>query len=116
MQDNNGIAANEGTALRELSLDEAEMVGGGFGFGGIIHAVEHVGMVVGSGAAGFVGGTLARGAGKAGKWIVKRVKDDFKAPEGPGPDDGGFFDDFPPIEWPEAAHEPWAWSYLGHGH
>jgi hypothetical protein len=34
MQDNNGIATNEGTALHELSLDEAEMVGGGFGFGG----------------------------------------------------------------------------------
>jgi hypothetical protein len=98
MHNMDGIATNEGTALRELSLDEAEMVGGGFGLGGIIHGIEHVSTVIASGAAGFVGGTLARGAGKAAKWTVKRLKDDFKAPKGPGPDDGGFFDDFPPIE------------------
>jgi hypothetical protein len=42
MQNSNGIAANEGTALRELSLDEAEMVGGGFSWGGLVHGVEHV--------------------------------------------------------------------------
>ena len=97
MQNMDGIAASEGTALRELSLDEAEMVGGGFGFGGIIHGIEHVAVVVGTGAAGFVGGTLARDAGKAAKWAWKEVKS-IKPPKGPGPDDGGFFDDFPPLE------------------
>jgi hypothetical protein len=98
MQNMDGISNNEGTALRELSLDEAEMVGGGFGLGGLVHAVEHAGTVVGSGAAGFVGGTLARGVGNAAKWTLRRIKADLKAPEGPGPDDGGFFDDIPPIE------------------
>ena len=99
MQNMDGIATNEGTAFRELSLDEAEMVGGGFGFGGIIHGIEHVGTVVASGAAGFVGGTLARGAGKAAKWAGKRIVNNFKHPEEfGGPDDGGFFDDLPPIE------------------
>jgi hypothetical protein len=34
-------ANEEGTALRELSLDEAEMVGGGFSWGGLLHGVEH---------------------------------------------------------------------------
>jgi hypothetical protein len=42
MQNSNGIVANEGTALRELSLDEAEMVGGGFSWGGLVHGAEHV--------------------------------------------------------------------------
>jgi hypothetical protein len=97
MQNMNGIAAHEGSAPRELSLDEAEMVGGGFGWGGLVHAVEHVGTVVASGAAGFVGGTLARGTGKAAKWVVKEIKN-IRPPKGPGPDDGGFFDEFPPLE------------------
>ena len=56
MQNSNGIAANEGTALRELSLDETEMVGGGFSWGGLVHNVEHAaGNVLG--AAGASGGT-----------------------------------------------------------
>jgi hypothetical protein len=97
MQNMDGIAANEGGGLRELSLDEAEMVGGGFGWGEIVHSVEHVATVVATGAAGFVGGTLARDAGKATKWVVKKIED-FRPPKGPGPDDGGFFDDFPPLE------------------
>jgi hypothetical protein len=42
MQNSNGIAANEGTALRELSLDEAEMVGGGWSIGGLVHGAEHL--------------------------------------------------------------------------
>jgi hypothetical protein len=42
MQNSNGIVANEATALRELSLDEAEMVGGGFSIGGFLHGAEHL--------------------------------------------------------------------------
>jgi hypothetical protein len=41
MQNIKGISVNEGTAPRELSLDEAEMVGGGFSWGGLVHNVEH---------------------------------------------------------------------------
>ena len=48
MQNMNGIAANEGTALRELSLEETEMVGGGFSWGGLVHNVEHAAAKVGS--------------------------------------------------------------------
>jgi hypothetical protein len=71
MQNMNGIAANEGTALRELSLDEAEMVGGGFSWGGFFRGVEHLGHAVEKGmAAGFVTGGIAgalagEGAGAA---------------------------------------------------
>ena len=68
MQNSNGIAANEGTALRELSLDETEMVGGGFSWGGLVHNVEHAaGNVLGAAEAGFgavAGGGLAAGGGK----------------------------------------------------
>jgi len=46
MQNMNGNA--EGTALRELSLDETEMVGGGFSWGGLLHGAEHVAAKVGS--------------------------------------------------------------------
>jgi hypothetical protein len=42
MQNINGIALNEGTALRELSLDETEMVGGGFSWGGLLHKAEGI--------------------------------------------------------------------------
>ena len=71
MQKMNGMAADDGTALRELSLDEAETVGGGFRWGGFLHGVEHFGRAVENGmAAGFltggVAGALAReGAGAA---------------------------------------------------
>jgi hypothetical protein len=51
---------NEGTALRELSLDEAEMVGGGFSWGGFLHGVEHFGNDVAKGmAGGFITGGVA---------------------------------------------------------
>ena len=60
MQNMNGIAANDGTALRELSLDEAEMVGGGFSWGHFLHGVEHFGRAVEKGmAAGFITGGVA---------------------------------------------------------
>ena len=71
MQNMDGMAADDGTALRELSLDEAETVGGGFRWGGFLHGVEHFGRAVENGmAAGFltggVAGALAReGAGAA---------------------------------------------------
>jgi hypothetical protein len=42
MQNMNRIAINEGTALRELSLDEADMVGGGFSWGGLVHKAEGI--------------------------------------------------------------------------
>jgi hypothetical protein len=48
MQNIKGITVNEGTALRELSLDETEMVGGGFSWGGLLHGAEHVAAKVGS--------------------------------------------------------------------
>jgi hypothetical protein len=71
MQNMNGIAANEGTELRELSLDEAEMVGGGFSWGGFFRGVEHFSQSVEKGMAagaitGAVGGAIAgEGAGAA---------------------------------------------------
>jgi len=71
MQNMNGMAANDGTALRELSLDEAEMVGGGFSWGRFLHGVQHFGHAVEKGmVAGFivggVGGALAgEGVGAA---------------------------------------------------
>jgi hypothetical protein len=44
----NDIAINQGAALRELSLDETEMVGGGFSWGGLVHNVEHAAAKVGA--------------------------------------------------------------------
>lgn len=82
----------EQSSIRELSLDEAEAVGGGFSWGGLVHDVEHIGGVVAGGAAGFVGGTLAKDVGKAASWAVNKIKN-IRPPKGPGPDDGGFFDD-----------------------
>ena len=52
MQNMDVIAANEATALRGLSLDEAGMVGGGFGWGGPLHDVEHVAAEAGDAGAG----------------------------------------------------------------
>jgi hypothetical protein len=43
MQNIKEIAVNEGIALRELSLDEADMVGGGFSWGGFVRGVQHLG-------------------------------------------------------------------------
>ena len=42
MQNMNAIAANQGGGLRELSLDETEMVGGGFSWGGLVHRIRLV--------------------------------------------------------------------------
>jgi hypothetical protein len=59
MQNSNGIAANEGAALRELSLDEAEMVGGGLSWGGFLRGAEHLGSDVEHGMAeGAIGGAV----------------------------------------------------------
>jgi hypothetical protein len=71
MQNMNGISIIEGTALRELSFDEAEMVGGGFSWGGLLRGAENFSHAVDKGmAAGFitgaVGGALAgEGVGAA---------------------------------------------------
>jgi outer membrane lipoprotein SlyB len=64
MQNMNESAANDGTALRELSLDEAEMVGGGFSWGRFLHGVQHFGQDVEKGMVagaitGAVGGAIA---------------------------------------------------------
>ena len=70
MQNTNGIAANEGTALRELSLDEAKMVGGGFGPIGQILIGGITGGLAGGLGAGIVaggkklGGLLGDGGGQ----------------------------------------------------
>jgi hypothetical protein len=94
MQNSNETVADGGTALRELSLDEAEMVGGGFSWGGIVHGVEHAGSnVLHAAEAGF-GAAVGAGAGivgsKAAKWAWKEIKD-IKLPKfrggGPGPEE-----------------------------
>ena len=95
MQNNDGIAANQGTALRELSLDETEMVGGGFSWGGLVHSVEHVagnvaGDVAGAAAVGFgavAGGGLAKVGGKVAVKLWRAVEH-IKLPkiDEPGPE------------------------------
>jgi hypothetical protein len=71
MQNNNGIAANEGTALRELSLNEAEMVGGGFSWGRLLRGAEHLGsdiehgMAEGAIGGGIMGALAGEGVGAA---------------------------------------------------
>jgi hypothetical protein len=42
MQNSNLNTGNQATELRELSLDEAEMVGGGFSWGGLVHGAENL--------------------------------------------------------------------------
>ena len=99
MQNSNGIAANEGTALRELSLDETEMVGGGFSWGGLLHGVEHVAAKVGS----EVGNTIVTAATSAAtsvyvtaKWLNKEAaKLPKEGPTGPEPSPFGEPVDFP---------------------
>jgi hypothetical protein len=91
MQNIDGNAANEGGGLRELSLDEAEMVGGGFSWGGLVHNVEHTaGNVLGAAEAGFgavAGGGLAAGGGKLAIKLWKAVEH-IKLPkiDEPGPE------------------------------
>jgi ABC-type dipeptide/oligopeptide/nickel transport system permease subunit len=64
-------AANDGTTLRELSLDEAEMVGGGFSWGRFLHGVDHFGrdvekgMAAGVITAGVAGALAGDGVGAA---------------------------------------------------
>ena len=91
MQNMNGIAANDATAPRELSLDEAEMVGGGFSWGGFVRGAEHVaGEVAGAAAVGFgavAGGGLAKAGGKLAVKLWKTVEN-IKLPKSgePGPE------------------------------
>jgi hypothetical protein len=90
MQNMNEIAPNEGTTLRELSLDETELVGGGFSWGGLVHGVEHVAAKAGdaviNGVGGAVGGAIG-GAIVAAKWLKKEApkppKEDPTGPEDP---------------------------------
>ncbi|HEY2526885.1 MAG TPA: hypothetical protein VGJ20_02885 [Xanthobacteraceae bacterium] len=89
--------ANEGTALRELSLEEAEMVGGGFSWGGLVRDVERVAnpiAYIGGVAAGLgVAAKIAQGAVKFARGAAKDAENEFKNltkmpedPEGPGPE------------------------------
>ena len=105
MQNSNAIMGDEGTALRELSLDEAEMVGGGFSWGGLVHGVEHVAGNAVHAAEGGVDLAITAGAGlltsKAAKWAWKEVKS-IKPPKppsepGPGTDPFNFGD---PVDFP----------------
>ena len=79
MQNINGNAFNEGTALRELSLDEAEMVGGGLSWGGFLRGAEHLGKDVEYGVAagailGGIGGGLTGGpVGAAGGALIGSI-------------------------------------------
>jgi hypothetical protein len=79
MQNMNGITANEGTALRELSLDEAEMVGGGLSWGGFLRGAEHLGSDVAHGMAeGAIGGAITgalagEGAGAAPGFVLGSI-------------------------------------------
>jgi hypothetical protein len=83
MQNMNKIAVGEVTALRELPLEETEMVGGGFSWGGLVHNVEHTAAKVGSklGDAVVNGvGTAIGGAVAAAKYLKKEAP---KVPEPP---------------------------------
>ena len=86
MQNMNEIAPNEGTTLRELSLDETELVGGGFSWGGLVHGVEHVAAKAGDAVINGVGGAVG-GAIVAAKWLKKEApkppKEDPTGPEDP---------------------------------
>jgi hypothetical protein len=64
MQNMNETGANQGTALRELSLDEAEMVGGGFG--------PITTILVGGGTIGLGAGIIAGGkkVGEVGRGLL----------------------------------------------
>jgi hypothetical protein len=96
MQNSNGIAANKGAALRELSLDEAEMVGGGFSWGGLVHGVEHAADNVLSGAEGAIGGGLAVGLGKGLVKAVQHIKLPKFSFRNTGPEPGPELPELPP--------------------
>jgi len=61
----------EQPSFRELSLDETEMVGGGFSWGGFFRGAEHLardidkGMVAGAITGGVAGAIAGEGAGAA---------------------------------------------------
>jgi hypothetical protein len=101
MQNMNGIT--EGIAMRELSLDETEMVGGGFSWGGLVHGVEHAAAKVGSklgdavvnGIGGAVGGAIG-GAVVAAKWLKKEAAE-LPKEEPPGGPEEPFG---PPVDFP----------------
>jgi hypothetical protein len=99
MQNMKGIAVNEGTALRELSLDEAEMVGGGFSWGGLLHGAEHVAAKVGSEVGNAVVTAATSAATSAivtAKWLQKEAaKLPKEDPTGPEPNPFGEPVDFP---------------------
>ncbi|MGA7803334.1 MAG: hypothetical protein WCB02_01755 [Bradyrhizobium sp.] len=92
MQNSNGITANEGGGLRELSPDETERVGGGFSWGGLVRGVEHAaGDAANAAAVGFgtvAGSGLAIGTGKLAIKAWKAVENIKlpKAPDEPGPE------------------------------
>jgi hypothetical protein len=99
MQNMNGIAANEGTALRELSLEETEMVGGGFSWGGLVHNVEHaaakVGSKLGDAVINGIGGAIG-GAVVAAKFLKKEVAELPKEEPPTGPEEPFG----PPVDFP----------------
>jgi hypothetical protein len=96
---------NEGTSLRELSVDEAEMVGGGFSWGGLFRGAEHAASDVYHGGLGAIGGLLvvaapkaAKVVGKGAEWAWNKIEHVRlpRAPEGPeGPD----VPELPPEIW-----------------
>ena len=99
MQNMNGIAANEGTALRELSLDEAEMVGGGFSWGGLLHGAEHVAAKVGSDVGNAIvtaATSAATGAYVAAKFLKKEAAKLPKEEPPTGPEEPFG----PPVDFP----------------
>ena len=78
--------AIEQSSIRELSLDETEIVGGGFSWGGLVHNVEHAaGNVLNAGEVAFgtvAGGGLAVAGGKLAVKIWKAASR-IKLPEAP---------------------------------
>jgi hypothetical protein len=70
-------------SIRELSLDETELVGGGFSWGGLVHGVEHgatnVLHAAEAGAGAIAGGGAAKGAGKLASKAWKAIER-FRAP------------------------------------
>jgi hypothetical protein len=75
-------------SIRELSLDETELVGGGFSWGGVVHSVEHAGSnVINSAETAFgavAGSGAAVGAGKLATKAWKAIGRLRAPPEEPG--------------------------------
>jgi hypothetical protein len=92
------INESSATTLRELSLDEAEMVGGGFSWGGLLHGAEHVAEKVGTTIV-TAATTAATSAYVTAKWVGKEAtkvaKEIPKEPTGPEPKPFGDPVDFP---------------------